>query len=610
MRLLFKFGETGLPRRRLCPLAIVAACVVAAVSAPSAAAAPSPEALADGIAAPWPGFQNADGTFIDYMDALRAAPRDRYGTAAMGRSLLQSGVRSGQPRLIDAGLRGLVRVAEDVQSYHSIAFEQEALAAGYNLAREQVPKNPIFRAGRESIERRLRAMRPIRLGRGGAYFNQFLVDALAILELERSGLTSDEPGTILADLGSSVGLVEQLVNRELLTYAAGRTARTGRAGVTTLATDGPLAYHVLTLAYTGRLLHLLGDRAGPASHRLVARYARAMWAFAGPDGDVSYFGRSHQQSWVLAMAAYGMELAAEDAGPVWAPRFRAVAARALERLAALHAGGPFGVHLTPAFASDARAAMRAQDNYVSGSAYTGLTLTGLELLADEGRPGPVGRLAADDPVAFDMGAFTVVSTGRVWYVVRQRPGVLADLRSGAGLMALKVRGRDGAWHDALPQRPLTLPPRTAGGEDTVGPVLRRPAARGFPYGRGLRIGRGSSVRWAVDFRRPGYGAVIHRATVTFRPTRCGVVMTLPGRAGDEFATSVFLPAGPRPRRARRGMALGGNLRAEVTAGGATETGRSYFNAGDGRVLRVRLLTRGSRRGAATFSFSSRRRCAT
>jgi len=599
-------------QRRLWLLALAAACIFAAASPDATAAAPAPEALADGIAAPWPGFQRADGSFIDYMDALPAAPRDRYGTAAMGRALLQSGVRAGEARLIDAGLRGLVRAADDVQSYHSIAFEQEALAAGYNLALERVPENPVFQAGRGSLERRLRAMRSIRLGRGGAYFNQFLVDALTTLELERSGLTSDEPGTILADLGSSVGLVEQLVNRELLTSTAEGTARTGRAGLTTLATDGPLAYHVLTLAYTGRALRLLGGRASPASRRLVQRYARAMWAFAGPDGDLSYFGRSQQQSWVLAMGAYGMELAAADAGPLWAMRLRAVGARALERLAALHVGGPFGLHLTPAFADDAPAAMRAQDDYVSGSAYTGLTLTGLEWLADSREPGPTGRLAADEPLALRLGArgkaFTVVSTGRVWYVIRQRPGVLADLRSGAGLIALKVRGHDGAWHDALPQRPLTLPPRTGGAEDTAGPVLRRGAATGFPYGRGLRVGRGSSVRWLVDFRRPGYGPLVDRATVTFRPTRCGVVMEVPGRAGDRFSTSVFLPARPRPRRARRGVALGGNLRAALPGPGATEIGRTYFSAGDGRVLRVRLRTRGSRR--ATFSFSSRRRCAT
>lgn len=595
-------------------LLLLAACV--AVGAPATAQAalpaapPAPETLADGIAAPWPGFQRANGGFADYMDALPSAPRDRWGTAAMGYALLQGGVRSGDARLIDAGLRGLVRAAEDVQSYHSVAFEQAAIAAGYNLARSRAPDNPIFVRGRETLERRLRSMTSIRLGRGGRYFNQVLVDALVILELERSGLTSDEPGTILNDLGYWVGAVERLFDSELPDITRGQTVRAGRAGVTTLATDGPLAYHVLTLAYSARVLRLLGERASPAARALVQRYARAVWAFAGPDGDVSYFGRSQQQSWVLPMAAYGMELAATEAGPTWAPRFRAVAARVLSRLQAGHTGGPFGVRLTPAFARGARAAMLAQDDYVSGSAYTGLTLTGLEWLAEDRQPGPVGTLAGDGPLAFRLGAggsaFTVVSTGRVWYVVRQRPGVLADLRSGSGLIALKVRDAQGVWSDALPQRPLTLPPRTRGFEDSAGPVLRRAGETGFPYGRDLRIGPDASVRWLVDFRRPGRGALLRRATVTIRPTDCGVRMTVPSRGGDQYVTSVFLPASPRPRPVGRTIE-GGNLRAGRSGPGRTGVGGTYYSASAGRVVRTRLSSRSSG-GAATFAFAARGAC--
>ena len=587
-------------------MALVGTCVavaVSATSAPAAAAPPAsaalaPDSLADGIAAPWPRFQRTDGSFADYMDALPSAPRDRYGTAAMGHALLQSGLRSGDSRLVDAGLRGLVRAAEDVQSYHSIAFEQAALAAGYNLARRRAGGNPIFILGRQTLERRLRTMRSIRLGRGGNYFNQFLVDALVILELERSGLRSGVPGTILNDLDSWVGAAEQLLNQELLEYTRGQTARTGRAGLTTLATDGPLAYHVLTLAYTGRALRMLGDRASPAGLGLVQRYARATWAFAGPDGDVSYFGRSQQQSWVLAMTAYGMELAAAEADRKWAPRFRAVAARALSRLKAVHAGGPFGVHLTPAFARDPAAAMRAQDAYVSGSAYTGLTLNGLEWLAAGRRRGRIGRLAADDPVAFRLGArggaFTVVSTDQVWYVVRQRPGKLADLRSGAGLIALKVRGARGVWRDALGQRPLTLPPRTGGGEDSAGPVLKRAGATGLPYGRDLSIGSGGAVRWLVDFRLPGYGALLRKATVTIKPTPCGVRMTVPSRRGDRYATSVFLPSRPRPRLDGPRAIEGGNLRAGRSGRGHISVGRTYFSASAGRVVRTRLSSHSPR----------------
>jgi len=579
----------------------------------SVSAVPDPAALASAIAAPWPELQRADDGFRDYMEVRPSPPRDKYGDAALGYALLQTGTRTGDARLIDSGLRALVRSAERVESSHSLAFEQAALAAGYNLARRTVPAHPVFVAAQKRLERRLKTMRPVRLGHDERYFNQFLVDALAILELERTGLESSEPGTILHDRGASVGLVEALVNRELLAYTRGQTSRAGRAGLTTLATDGPLAYHALTLAYTARAIRLLEGRASPASRQLVQRYARATWAFMGPDGDVTYFGRSQQQSWVLAMTAYGMELAAQDADSTWAPRFRAVSERALVRLAALHLGGPFGLHLTPAFQADLGVAATAQDDYVAGPAYTGLTVTGLEWLAEARRPGPAGGLAADAPLAFRLGAgggaFAVVSTGRLWYVVRQRPGVLADLRSGSGLVALKVRDASGAWRNALPQRPITVVPRTRGGEDSAGPVLKLAGAAGLPYGRALRVAPRASVRWLVDFRRPGFGRLLRRATVTLQPSRCGVRMLVPARAGDRHEVSVFLPARPRPRRAGALALVGGGLRAARSKGpGAIAMGRTYFNATEGRLVRARLSARSPRRGTVGFTFGSRSAC--
>lgn len=597
-------------------LALATAAAPAAPEDARAAAppAPDPDLIASAIAAPWPALQREDDGFRDYMEVRPSPPRDKYGDAALGYALLQTGTRTGDARLIDSGLRALARAAERVEPSHSIAFEQAALAAGYNLARATVPGHPVFIAAQTRLERRLKAMRSVRLGQGGRYFNQFLVDALAILELERTGLESSEPGTILHDSDASVRVVETLVNRELLAYTRGQTARTGRAGLTTLATDGPLAYHVLTLAYTARAIRLLGPRASPAGRRLVQRYARATWAFMGPDGDVTYFGRSQQQSWVLAMTAYGMELAAQGAGSTWAPRFRAVSERALGRLEALHLGGPFGLHLTPAFRTDPAAAVTAQDDYVSGPAYTGLTVTGLEWLAEARRPGRAGRLAADGPLAFRLGAgggaFTVVSTGRIWYVVRQRPGVLADLRSGSGLIALKVRDARGAWRDALPQRPITVRPRTRGGEDSAGPVLGLHGTTGLPYGRDLRVGPRASVRWLVDFRTPGFGRLLRRATVTLRPSRCGVQMLIPARAGDRHEVSAFLPARPRPRRAGARGLVGGGLRTARSNGpGAIVTGRTYFNATEGRLVRARLSSRSPRRGTVAFSFASRGACA-
>jgi len=592
-------------------------CALVALSAAvpaGAEGAADPAALADGIAAPWPGLQRQNGGFPDYMESLRGLDaRDRYGNAALGHALLRTGVREGNQELIGSGLRALIHAARTPDPHHSIVFENAELAAGYNLARASAAEHPVFRSGRDDFEKRLRSMNPVWIGRGRTdYFNQFLVDAVAILELERSGLRSSEPGTVLNDPQGNRRLVEKLINRDLLTFTREQTARTQRAGLTTLATDGPLAYHVLTLAYTVRALRMIGPSASARARALVQRYARATWAFTGPDGDVSYFGRSQQQSWTLAMTAYGMEEAAQDAGDRWAPRFRAVSQSALDRLEAMHAGGPFGVYLTPAFRRDFNRSVGGMDDYVSGPAYTGLTLTGLEWLNLARRPGAVGRLAADGPLAYRLGAgagsFAVVSTGTVWYVVRRRPGSLADLRSGGGLVALKVRDARGRWRDVLPQRPLRLPLVR---EDTLGPILRRgTATTAFPYGNDVRIRGGSRVDWAVDFRRPAYGALVRRSAVIFEPVRCGVRMLVPARRGDRHQISAFLPADPPPRRVRgRGVIAGGNLRASHSGAGRIVVGGSYTGSIDPALVRTRLSARVGRRRATVFTFALRGPCA-
>ena len=229
--------------------------------------------------------------------------------------------------------------------FHSIVFEKLALAAGYNLARGRSPTHPLFVSARPRWEARLRAMRPTWLGRRRSpYFNQHLVDAVTVIELARSGLQPREPG--------AVGHAADLVNDRLPRLLLARTAA-GR----TLASDGALSYQALTLGFYARAVQLLGSRAGPSAQALLGRLARASCALSGPDGDVAYFGRSQEQAWGLALTSYGAEVAAERAGQGRAARLRALSLRAIRRLRSVHAGGPHGLHLTPAFRSDPLAAI-------------------------------------------------------------------------------------------------------------------------------------------------------------------------------------------------------------------------------------------------------------
>ena len=90
--------------------------------------------LARAHAAPWPGLQRADGSF---EERLR---RGRYGESVLGLALLESGLRDGDRRRVNAGLGGLRWAIERpyLRDGQPSVFEAFAVAAGYNLARERM----------------------------------------------------------------------------------------------------------------------------------------------------------------------------------------------------------------------------------------------------------------------------------------------------------------------------------------------------------------------------------------------------------------------------------------------------------------------------------------
>src|SRR5438876_722994 len=103
----------------------------------------------------------------------------------------------------------------------------------------------------------------------------------------------------------------------------------------------------LTNAYNFARTHLANDsrfEAIPAAREVMRRAARALWTVASPDGSVSYYGRSQDQSWTLAMTAYGADVTAALPGTsaTDSARFHALADRALTRLRDDYAGGAYG----------------------------------------------------------------------------------------------------------------------------------------------------------------------------------------------------------------------------------------------------------------------------
>src|SRR4051812_20706894 len=141
-----------LPRVGL--LLATAAIAVAAVVAylwlspvtPTEAAAPTRwRSLAEEIAVNWTGNQNRNGTFRDYVYGghvsfcLRLRCRKglgnaRYGESVLGYAMVETGLRSHDTRLVDAGLRAINYIVRHrkLQRKRPTNFESMAVASAYN----------------------------------------------------------------------------------------------------------------------------------------------------------------------------------------------------------------------------------------------------------------------------------------------------------------------------------------------------------------------------------------------------------------------------------------------------------------------------------------------
>ena len=201
-------------------LAVVACC---ALMAPSAAQA-DPAPLADRLAERWVGLQRDNGTFLD---AIRPDTHDwgRYGESGVGYGLMLAGVRAGQPQWVEAGARAQAYAAAKAPDRLSV-FESMLIASGYNLLRSRAPATPAFAERRAVWEDYLRTIQPVynaRLDAEHLPSNKYLVEAVAYLELARSGLSSPIPGAVLNRPGEARRRGLDVINR-LVPSACGRTA--------------------------------------------------------------------------------------------------------------------------------------------------------------------------------------------------------------------------------------------------------------------------------------------------------------------------------------------------------------------------------------------------
>jgi hypothetical protein len=557
---------------RRATLALAALCLILVAPAASAKAPSTWGPLAERIAEPWPGAQNENGTYQDYVyggDVSFCLVRQckpglgnaRYAEAVLGHALLQTGVRTGNGALIDTGLRSLTWVAEHPEYRDTLQtnFETWALASAYNIAKRRLASRPLFRANRRSWERWLTTVKPLLLRPNARrYFNHHLVEAVAVFELKRTGLRSKTKGAVLhpATYDGTERRAVRIVEDEVYAVARPTLLRSG-GGVAAMVSDRPeypLAYQGLSIGYYARALELMGKRLSARARQLLGRMVHASWLLTAPDGDLAYAGRSQEESWALTMTAYGAQVAARQrgVGGGTAARWQALADRAVERLRTEHGVGPRGLWIVPALERDLERGLPGLDPYAGAAIFSGLTLTFLEYAREEAaaRKRVVGRLAADAQGPRLIGraddSFVTLRSGSLWFAVRQSRDMqrrLDDLRSDFGLVALKRRV-DGRWRDVIPLRPrVESPDRRAA--DSAGPRLRPGGGTtvGVPVGTAIQP-RSTSVRVVTGWRMPDRSVARPGTLLRYEAAGCGVRLRVPVAAGDVVEYDVLAVRDP------------------------------------------------------------------
>ena len=559
-----------------------------ATASAQAAAPPEWRALQHDIAAPFPALATAEGRFADYLNpGTRPIP-----VPSLGLGLIQAGLMHDDAAQVDAGVRTIDDyVVKGPLDGPPGVFDHFAIATAYNVMREQRADHPMFAEHRSAWEDFLRRQPLHWLPNTRHYANKYMVEVVAVLESRRSGLSSDARGSAMADGVASERRALRILDEVAPTIARGASTRVAGAPALVLSdpSNDALAYHALTLGFYGRAIELAGPRASTRARDALQRVARASWALMAPDGELAYVGRSQQQAWSLALTAYGAEVAAADADGTWAPRFHAVADRAVARLRSMHGVGEHGFSITPSGAASARTGRHGVDRYASGPGYTGLTLAGLAWAIDyaEKHDRPIGAIASDTPSAWLLGrgrtALHAVRTPGSWFAVKHsRSSSGADLRYDFGLVALKRPGDDGSWRDVLVPRP-----HTTGRGDSAGPVLDG----ALPDGTRARVRSNGAVTVQGGYRN-GHRWLSSGETFRFTPVSCGVKATFTRRRGGTLEYSVFFRTRPSisgGQLTSDGIAVQASPRPSVRLKGG------YASATDPRLVRAVMRFPASRR---------------
>jgi hypothetical protein len=526
---------------------------IAPVSA-QAAAPISAEAL-DGyiarVAQAWVPDTSPDGEVLDPLNPDDSG--DNYGVIMLADVMLKAAARNGNAELAETGMR----IVAKATTLPNVSGPFNLLAIATLLRDGEDGRFPagvwpqIEGAVTALAERTGPQLGPNCLSTPSCYSNWRLVWAAGASTLIASG--QSVPTVLPTAIPTALAMAVK--------HAGPPTTPSPVAGARELSDPGsePLAYHLFSCA----LLELIAEAdpaaITPAVARLRERAARYALELMAPDGQLSYAGRSLDQSWVQAA---GADLGARQAvlDPARAGQWRSFAERALSYLMHTYPPRPDGIlPIVPGLLVDWSPSI--MDSYAALDQYEGLTLW---FLSDALEHWPAtgarrARLPVDtsDYLVGDLRSSGLAwgRSGDVWWSVSGHT-IGHDPRTAQGLVALKFRSA-GVWRDLLALRPRK------GGPSTIWTLALPKSRTATPAFTTVR-GDGHRAVLIGNYRLAN-GRTVGRARWVLTTTARGVkvAMTFPHR--DAMRASVWVESGGVRVVAARGQVTRGAC--TVTASG-------------------------------------------
>ncbi len=497
----------------------------------------------------WAGHQRPNGQLIDPVKTINT-----YGAPMIGQSMIETGVASGNPTLVDAGIKAeLNQIKNPDTAGFNTGFEVFSMADSYVWNNKNLAENPTWQTANADIANFLHELSDFEVGESkdnnvakcfentDCYYNLKLVKVLADIELKTAQITPKKASTAANNKANvSANTVLQQASKHTGKNARfmGENMSFEDAGILSDPPRNPLAYSAFSSMILGHIIERQGyQNASPSLKKMFDRSVRALVGFMSPDGDVSYIGRGQGQVWTAAATADALSIAAKNStDPIWRGRFLAGASKAVTKLETDYRPGEWGMPLVPRLANVAKQDYNGIDRYANTVGYNGLAVYALRNAAKSlaATPATTPANLEGDGVFVDPSQtrFATVRKNGSWFAIKAAAKHI-DSRYDFGVGAAEKQLPNGEWKPALPHRPYSK--NLASG----GPVIIEHGKRLVPKGTKITANKEGVVKvdggWATQ---PNAKPSVDRGTRwTFRPRGThGVSMSFrsPGKRDYQF----------------------------------------------------------------------------